>query len=157
MSRPMGGASTAKELERLSGSGVDVLVSLLVQEEAEALGLAEEAEDCMAAGIEFLREPVIDHGVPEDTTQFGQLAKDLALRVRAGEHVAAHCRMGLGRSPLLIGTVLIELGWDVDDAIVALTRARGYPVPETAGQRAWLRNHGDASVSHTLPSWLRHG
>lgn len=154
-SRPVGGAALAGELEELARSGVDVLVSMLVPKEAEAIGLEDEAELCRAAGMEFVSVPVVDHAVPDDTAAFKERARSIAERVRSGAHVAVHCRMGLGRSPLLVATVLVELGWDVDDAIVALRRARGFAVPETPEQRAWLREYGDAVAPNKLPGWLR--
>jgi hypothetical protein len=50
-----------------SREGVDVLVSMLTEEEAGELGLQSESEGCGAATIRFVSLPVPDRSVSPDT------------------------------------------------------------------------------------------
>jgi hypothetical protein len=50
----------------LSREGVDVLVSMLTEEEADELGLQSESEECGAATIRFVSLPVPDRSVSAD-------------------------------------------------------------------------------------------
>ena len=54
------------------------------------------------------------------------------------KRVAAHCFAGIGRSPLMIATVLVRHGLDVDAAWSRVSAARGLMVPDTDAQWQWL-------------------
>src|SRR6266567_3098967 len=47
-------------------------------------------------------------------------------------------RQGLGRAALMAASVLVLTGFSPGQAFALLSRARGYPVPETEEQRAWV-------------------
>lgn len=123
----------------LKASGIDVLVSLLEPDEAADVGLAEEHAWCARAGMDFLHLPIADHGVPSEFRMIEDAMPQLASHLRAGRGVAAHCYAGLGRSPLLVASVLIHHGWPDGDAIEAVSAARGYAVPEMETQHRWLQ------------------
>jgi hypothetical protein len=53
--------------------------------------------------------------------------------------VAVHCRQGIGRSGLIAAGVLAASGTSPEDAIAAVSSARGLPVPETSAQRLWVQ------------------
>lgn len=48
------------------------------------------------------------------------------------------CFAGHGRSATLALVTLRILGWPLDDAVEHLSRARGFPVPETPEQLRWV-------------------
>ena len=122
----------------LKASGIDVLVSLLEDEEAADVGLGDEAAHCRVAGIEPVSVPIADHGVPASLTAIDVPVAAIVRYLEAGRGVGAHCYAGLGRSPLLVAATLIRLGHTVGDAIEQVSRARGCPVPEMDSQHAWL-------------------
>lgn len=122
----------------MKADGIDVLVSLLEADEAECVGLADEAGQCARAGIEFLSLPVTDHGIPDSFEMVEIAVARLARLIDAGRGVGAHCFAGLGRSPLLVAAMLIEHGYSVEEAIGLVSAARGCAVPEMDGQHAWL-------------------
>lgn len=128
----------ALHVSALKAAGVDTLVSLLAPDEAIDVGLGQEADWCAETGVSFLNIPIIDHGVPSSFQVIEDAMDELANELKAGRGVAAHCFAGLGRSPLLVASVLVHLGWSDLDAVAAVSQARGYDVPEMHAQHLWL-------------------
>jgi protein-tyrosine phosphatase len=138
MARPRGGDWLAGELSALRSAGVDVLVCLLTPAELEELELAAEERLARVAGLEFHAFPIADYGVPAlDAATLGFVAR-LAEGVRAGQSIAVHCRQGIGRSSLIVASVLTLLGVEPPAAWAAITAARGRPVPDTEEQQQWV-------------------
>lgn len=122
----------------LKAAGVDCIVSLMQPAEAQRFGLGDEAGLCAAAGIAFSALPVVDHGIPESVAPVEAASAKIRGRLARGEGVAVHCFAGLGRSPLLIAAALIDLGFGAEEACEAISRARGFNVPEMEEQYQWL-------------------
>jgi len=141
MPRPRGGDWLEDEIRSLKRLGIDILVSLLTPEEEATLGLEEEGAHARAHGLEFFSHPVPDRKVPEAPRETWVLAAGLADRFAAGKKIAVHCRMGIGRSPLLLACILVSRGLAPDDAWTAIGTARGLAVPDTLEQRHWLVRH----------------
>src|SRR5262249_33315807 len=78
MPRPRGGDWLADEVRSLQVAGVDVLLSLLTNEEAGELDLAEEAACCAGAGIQFVSFPIPDRGVPSSPAETLAVVQRLA-------------------------------------------------------------------------------
>lgn len=131
-------ASLDVELRVLAGTGVGTLVSLLSATEVTELGLAAESEAAARAGLAFLNHPVPDFGIPGET--FRRFAFELHDEFRAGASIAAHCRASVGRSPLLIASIMVLDGASPEDAWRRISEARGVPVPDTGAQRQWIRS-----------------
>jgi protein-tyrosine phosphatase len=55
-----------------------------------------------------------------------------------GAAIAVHCRQGIGRSSLVVASVLVASGVGPEEAWRRVSEARGREVPDTAAQRAWL-------------------
>ncbi len=67
VARPRGDDWLCDELSALSREGIDVLVSMLTEEEANELGLRRESQECgAAAAITFVNLPIPDRSVPLD-------------------------------------------------------------------------------------------
>ena len=54
--------------------------------------------------------------------------------------VAVRCRQGIGRSAVIVGSVLVAAGADPTTAFNAIKESRGLGVPETEEQNQWLRD-----------------
>src|SRR6201999_3971951 len=128
------------DLEEVRDAGVDVLVSLLTAEDAEELGLTEEGRIAHELGMRFISYPILDRCTPSDPAPFRRLITELRDQVRAGRSIGAHCRGCIGRATVLLASVMIALGWEAGEALRAIERARGFPVPDTRGQLAWIVN-----------------
>jgi protein-tyrosine phosphatase len=109
-SRPRGGDWLQDEAVAWRRAGLDVVVSLLEDEEAAQLELAREAEVVRRKGIDFIRFPITDCGVPGSTTATLALLKTIVNALNAGKHVAVHCRQGIGRSGLIAAGGLMSSG-----------------------------------------------
>jgi len=121
----------------LRSNGVDVMVSLQPAAERQAAGLEGEPAAAVRAGLEFHEVPFVDFGVP-DRAVAAPVIELLCDRIRAGRHVVLHCAGGIGRSSVLAGAILVQLGVPAAGVWRIISDARGCEVPETDEQRAWL-------------------
>src|SRR5271156_4742679 len=62
--RPRGGDWLDEEVRAWRESGVDMVVSLLMPDETDDLGLQQESDVCWKNGLEYLSLPIIDRSVP---------------------------------------------------------------------------------------------
>lgn len=138
--RPRGGDWLRDDLADIKAGGIDILVTFLPGFEAKELGLAAEAQLATDVGLEFISYLIFDRTVPEDLPAFRALIQRLADEVRAGKRVGAHCRGCIGRSTVLIASLMIALGSDAETALSQIEQARGFQVPDTPEQFAWILN-----------------
>lgn len=137
--RPRGGDWPIDEMKQAKRDGVDVRVSCLTGDEEDELDLTGEGQAAREAGIRYLCVSIPDRGVPEAPTAFRRAIDEIATTRRAGSRVAVHCRQGLGRSPLVVASLLVGDGLAPDAAWEQVSESRGATVPETEAQRDWLR------------------
>lgn len=142
MAHPASAASVASTISEIAALGFHQVVSLLEPAEADALGLAHEAELVTAQSMKFVSFAIPDMGLPASGEEFARLAQNLFGEIEAGTNTLIHCRGGIGRSGLLAAAVLLRSGKDVQEAFAQVSLMRGRRVPETTQQGAWLRaNH----------------
>jgi len=110
VARPRGGDWLCDELSALSREGMDVLVSMLTEQESNELGLNRESEGCGAAAITFVSLPIPDRSLPPDAKAFLHSVEQLAEMVREGRFLGVHCRGSNGRSSVLAVSILVRLG-----------------------------------------------
>ena len=137
--RPRGGDWLQDESRGLRRAGVDVIVSLLEEDEAAQLDLAGEAKAVEANGLRFISFPIPDRGVPASTPAAVSLMASIAGALEEGKNVAVHCRQGIGRSGLIAAGVLMTSGLSPQQAMEAVSSARGLAIPETPEQRSWAQ------------------
>jgi protein-tyrosine phosphatase len=141
MARPRGGEWLSDEVQGWRAAGVSVVVSLLTPAECQELDLVEEAALCRQAGMECIAFPLADRSVPAPASGADLLIEELVGYLTAGEHVAIHCRMGIGRSAMMAAATLIACGQTSEQALSAVAAARGRPVPDTSQQREWVERY----------------
>lgn len=111
---------------------------MLTKNEMKELGLLLEQEECRAYGVEYLNFPIEDRGLPGNVARFKEFVGQIATRSKRGKSVAIHCRAGIGRSSLLLCSVLVRLGFTCGQAWSLVQDARGCPVPDTLEQKAFV-------------------
>ena len=135
--RPRGGDWLDDEVSAWRQADVDVIVSLLENEEAGQLDLLGERQAAEDHALCFISFPIPDRGVPASLQEAVSLVGRITAQLNAGKNVAVHCRQGIGRSGLIAAGALIAAGTSPDEAMQIVSSARGIAVPETAEQRRW--------------------
>jgi protein-tyrosine phosphatase len=136
--RPQGGELLDDEMLALQEAGIDVVVSILEEEESRRAGLEREAFAAQAKGLKFLNFAVPDGGVPLDTTSFTEFLKDLESLLAHGKRIGIHCRASIGRSSVTSASLLIRSGVPPENACTQISVARDCEVPDTTEQRDWV-------------------
>lgn len=121
----------------LRALGLEKIVSMLPADEAQALGLQDEAACCEAAGIVFDTHPITDFGLP-DPAIFDPFVGQIGSELHRGSRIAIHCRAGIGRSGMAVAAALITLGWNAVQAVERVSERRGVSIPDTDDQRRFL-------------------
>lgn len=140
MARPRGNEWLEEEIKQLKLSGVNVLVSLLEKEEIYELGLKDEELWCKHHGLTFIHFPIKDRAIPVSTADANRIVLSVHDALIQGKHVVIHCRMGIGRSSIMAGAVLLKTGRKSSDILKHISQVRGLTVPDTAEQVTWLKS-----------------
>lgn len=98
--------------------------------------------------VEYLRQPIPDHGVPEDRGTMERILALLDGALAAGHVVYVHCRAGLGRSATVAGCWLATQRGDTEQALRELQQhwqqsvlsTRWPQIPETEAQAEYVRS-----------------
>ena len=143
--RPRGDEQLDADMHALHEAGIDIIVSMLEPLEAVELGLEHEQRSALSAGIALISFPVPDHSIPQDLEKFTALLSVLEQRMSAGRRIGVHCRGCIGRSGIVTASLLIRSGISHKPAWAQISAARGYPVPDTAEQKAWVKHNIKAS------------
>ncbi|MEY2920793.1 MAG: hypothetical protein RL261_2098 [Pseudomonadota bacterium] len=146
-----GSRSRAQSMERLRRfleAGITCFIDLTEPDESPAYEMLLPFETPSGRRVEYLREPIPDHGVPTDRETMGRIVAMLDGALEAGHRVYLHCRAGVGRSAMAAGCWLAERNPGGGEA--ALTELADYwqqclqssmwkQVPETSEQRDYVR------------------
>lgn len=140
---PPGDGDLAAHLAGWKADGVDLVVSLQQPEERARWGVADEGLHCERLGMRFRSYPIVDHDVPESAEDFAAFTREMHREVTSGNAMLAHCLAGIGRTGLLTSGVPFLLGVPQASIAEVLRRSRGFSMPETTEQRAWLETFYD--------------
>ena len=125
--------------ESLQKQNISHVVSLIEDSEVETHNLHNEGSALAALGMAFSRFPIADFGIP-DVKAFTELMNDLSQRLKSGDHIFLHCAGGVGRAGTTASCLLVEHGWDAEDAMAHVSKIRGVASPETPEQVAFIRS-----------------
>jgi len=148
--RPRGGDWLSDEVKGWRQAGADVVVSLLEEGEADQLNLLGERDAVESNAMSFLSYPIADRGTPASTREALSLIRQIVDQLDAGKNVILHCRQGIGRSGLIAAGVFVTSGAGSNEALRAVSDARGINVPETIEQRRWVEKLG-SRMAFTKP------
>lgn len=139
MARPRGNEWLEEDILSLKRQGVQIIISLLDRNEIYELSLEKESELCSKHGIEYINFPIVDRNVPKPDFVFHNFIAQLKEKISAGSHMVIHCRMGIGRSTIIAGCLLLKPGYKTEEVIAHISKIRGMRVPDTDEQTAWLK------------------
>lgn len=134
-------------LSAVKHEGIGHVVSLLEQNEAKKLGVVQEADICLRLGMAYQNYPIKDFSTVVDRNSFIELVEDLHRRLFSGENIIVHCYAGIGRTGLLIGSILIYDDLPAKDAIEIMSAARGRNMPQTQEQYEYLLDLEETRLS----------
>jgi ADP-ribosylglycohydrolase len=147
-----GSRSRAQSMERLRrflDGGVTCFIDLTEPGETPAYEMLLPFETPAGQRVEYLREPIIDHGVPAERETMGRILALLDGALDSGHRVYLHCRAGIGRSAMAAGCWLAERnargGEGALDELAEVwqqaAQSRYWPqVPETPEQADFVRS-----------------
>jgi protein-tyrosine phosphatase len=119
--------------------GATAIVNLMEDHEMVELGVQDTVR-YLPAGIDYIRLPIPDYGVPDPAwhTLWQVEGVQLRDRLRLGESIVLHCKGGLGRTGMVAARILVELGCTPEGSICAVRQARCGTI-ETSEQEAHVR------------------
>jgi ADP-ribosylglycohydrolase len=146
-----GSRSRARSMDRLRRfleAGITCFIDLTELDESPAYDMHLPFATAAGRRISYLRQPIIDHGVPADRATMGQILGALDDALATGHCVYLHCRAGIGRSAMVAGCWLAER--NPGGGAAALTELADYwqqcrqsrswaQVPETDEQAEFVR------------------
>lgn len=138
MAKPVSGEWIEDEFRGIANEGIHQIVSLLEPQEAYEVGLHDEKSLTEQNGMEFVSFPVQDRGLPHSVEEFKNLTMHLYQQIAGGKNTLVHCRAGIGRTGILAAGVLIQCGYEPDQALSQISKKRGVQVPDTREQRDWI-------------------
>jgi protein-tyrosine phosphatase len=147
LARPRPGDWLTDEVEGWRDAGVEVVVSLLSEDEEVELGLKPEKHLVEANNLSFISFPINDYDVPSSEAAVRQLVNDLEDLLDQGKSVGIHCRASVGRSSVVAACLLVNHGEDAEISFARISTARGVAVPDTEAQREWVSDFARSSNS----------
>ena len=121
--------------------GVSHLVCLIEDHEFEILAITDYLKTAHQLGLEVLRHPIPDGGIPAHPSDVDAIIGSLSATLDAGHHVVIHCRGGLGRAGTVAGCFLVSQGHSVAQARDILHRVRGPNCPENDRQKEFIARY----------------
>lgn len=140
MPRPRGDDWLEEEIVKLKKQNIGSWVSLLEQYEISELGLRDQQSLCLKHEIEYINFPIADRSIPAKGGKIELLIDQLYQKIQNGNSVVIHCRMGIGRSSIIAGCILLKVGFKTEQVLQIITAARGPKVPDTYQQVQWLKD-----------------
>jgi ADP-ribosylglycohydrolase/protein-tyrosine phosphatase len=140
-------ADTMERLRRFLVAGVTCFVDLTDPNELPSYEALLPFETPDGRRVEYLREPIRDHGVPDGPETVSRAIDLIDDALESGHVVYLHCRAGIGRSAMIAGCWIANHGAG-ENALERLQevwrqseRARRWPaVPETDEQTEFVRD-----------------
>lgn len=154
MTRPSGEVYLKTELQNVRRAGVDILVSLLEEEEISKMKLGEEGAVVKELGMEFVHHPIPDRSIPENYEATLGLVKYLAKELEEGKNLVFHCRKSIGRSPMMAAAIMVWLGANPKKAFQHIKKIRRAQVPDQVSQLRWVEEVAAIAPSPTPHNFL---
>ena len=128
----------AADARSLRERGVVRLLLLVEDRELRDCRVEDIAAVMAAHGIDLIRRPIPDMGLPPDADDLRATLDALTARIAAGDTIAIACRGGLGRSGTAAACLLVGAGIEPAVAIERVRAARPGAI-ETPAQEAFVR------------------
>ncbi len=114
------------DLDVIANWGAAAVVTLLEEHELESLAVPHLGQAVAERHMQWFHLPIPDVTAPGSSfeRQWDQAGEALRSLLRSGFDVLVHCKGGLGRAGTVCGRLLVELGWEPEQAILAIREVR---------------------------------
>ena len=129
-----------RDLDAIRDWGANALVTLIEDHEFRLLRVEWLGAAARERGLEWFHLPIRDGDVPDAAFEraWEGAGERLSAILRDGGGVVVHCKGGLGRAGTVAARLLVEMGWESDEAIRAVRGARPGAI-ENDGQESYVR------------------
>ena len=103
----------------LKAAGAKAIITLMYDEELVKNGAQQLVIECEQAGLSWFQLPILDDDAPNEafSLAFNKHLNDILAIIKSGGSVAVHCKGGSGRTGLVIGLLMHELGYAKNDIV----------------------------------------
>lgn len=103
----------------LKAAGAKAIITLMYDEELIKNGAQQLAIECEQAGLSWFQLPIVDDDSPSEafSLAFNKHLNEILAIIKSGGSVAVHCKGGSGRTGLVIGLLMHELGYAKNDIV----------------------------------------
>lgn len=119
-------AILADSISTLKRAGTSMLITLMFDEEMEKNNALSLPTECEKQGVEWVQLPISDDAAPNRVfeAQWNDEKDKILDMISNKGTIAVHCKGGSGRTGLLIGLILLALGWSGDKVIAEVQKIR---------------------------------
>ena len=119
-------ASLSDAILTLKGVGTNMLITLMFDEEMEKNNALSLPTECERQGIEWVQLPILDDAAPSQAFEslWGVQKANILEVINNKGTIAVHCKGGSGRTGLVIGLILLALGWSHEKIISEVQKLR---------------------------------
>lgn len=122
-----------KDLNRIRAWGATMVISLIEEHEFEELQVQTLAATTEHLGMKWRHLPIRDRYPPGGRFQalWGEVGAEIVALLQAGKSIFLHCKGGLGRTGTVAACLLVESGFQPEEAIVKVRAARRNTIETT--------------------------
>ena len=113
-------------VKQLKDAGAQAIVTLMYDAEIKKNEAETLPQVCNEQGIKWFQLPILDDDAPNEdfAAAFKSNLDDMLSILRNQGTIAVHCKGGSGRTGLVIGLLMFELGYDKADIIKQVQKMR---------------------------------
>lgn len=113
-------------ITQLKDAGAQAIVTLMYDAEMKKNDAETLPQVCDQQGVKWFQLPILDDDAPNEdfAAVFKSHLDDLLAILRNQGTIAVHCKGGSGRTGLVIGILMFELGYDKADIINQVQKIR---------------------------------
>ena len=120
------GANLVESISTLKRAGADMLITLMFDEEMERNNVSSLSSECEKQGVKWIQLPIIDDEAPNKLFEplWDAQKPNILSIIKSKGTIAVHCKGGTDRTGLVIGLILLSLGWPCERVIETVQKIR---------------------------------
>lgn len=116
----------SQSISTLKQAGTSMLITLMFNEEMEKNNALSLPTECKKQDIEWIQLPILDDAAPSQAfeSQWNVQKASILEVINNKGTIAVHCKGGSGRTGLVIGLILLAIGWPGEKVIEEVQKIR---------------------------------